>query len=178
MKTLAVLCAAIVALAAGLTLPAMGQTPTPTPGPETGTVDATISTELIAITVNPNTVDYGDLEAGTTNNEPTPGMFDVTNVGSVSVDLGIRGGNTTTSGTTPWILAGTPDEDQYVHKVSTSSGWASPMILTTSPQSIFLGVAEGPANAKTIFLRLDMPTQVTSFGDHTAPVIVTATKAP
>jgi hypothetical protein len=173
MKTLAVLCAAIVALAAGLTLPAMGQTPTPTP-PSQGTVDATISTELIAIQLSEDTLDYGTLDAGALDQRPNPLGFDVDNVGTVPVDVGIRGDNTTTTGT-PWVLAGTPGQDQYVHRASMSSSISSPVTLTTSAQQIHTNILVD-TDVRSIFFSLDMPTGISTFGQHIAPIIVTATK--
>jgi hypothetical protein len=159
LKRLVVLGILIAAAAGVLTLPALA---------DESTVNATITPKLIALSVTPNTLDYGSHEPGETGLVPDPEYFAVINTGSVNEDLQIRGANTA-----DWNIASTPGEDEYVHRFKTNSTFTA---LTTSNQSLFAGVA--PLGEIDVFMNLDMPSDTTILSTQTAPITVVALESP
>lgn len=162
-KRLLVLCAAVITIAAVLTITASAQTE--------GTVDATITSKVIAISVSPDELVYSSVEPKATKLKPSPDHFDVETVGSENVILSIRGSNTE-----DWTLHTSPGPNQYVHKFARGSG-ASFVALGTEAQPYFGTNILPPDSVFNVFLELDMPTTTTTFDVQTANVTVIATEA-
>ncbi len=131
------------------------------------TVNATVTPAVLSVTVDPNTVDYGTVELGIQDNLPNPTTFTAKNNGSITEDIEIRGANTAN-----WTLvSGVPATDEYRHEFS-KDGFTTPLILTTSNQTLDTGIA---VNGEVIVsLRLDAPTASTTAATQTAPVTVIA----
>ncbi len=131
------------------------------------TVNATVTPAVLSVTVTPASVDYFTVELDTADNIPTPSSFTATNNGSITEDIEIRGASTAN-----WTLvSGVPGTDEYRHEAS-KDGFTTPIILTTSNQSLDTGITV--SSFVTVSLRLDAPTVSTTAATQTAPVTVVA----
>jgi len=131
------------------------------------TVSATVTPAVLSVTATPTSVDYDVVELTSADNIPTPSTFTATNNGSITENILIRGANTTN-----WALvSGVPATDQYRHEFS-KDGFTTPVILTTSNQTLQTSVAVN--GTVTVSLRLDAPSASTTAATQTAPVTVIA----
>ncbi len=131
------------------------------------TVNATVTPAVLSVTATPSTVDYDVVELTTADNIPTPSFFTATNNGSITENIEIRGADTA-----DWTLvSGVPATDEYRHEAS-KDGFTTPIILTTSNQSLDTGITV--SSFVTVSLRLDAPTASTTAATQTAPVTVVA----
>jgi hypothetical protein len=132
------------------------------------TVNATVTAKVIAVTVNTNSLVYGSLAVGTSDNVPNPTNVLVTNSGNVVEDFKIRGAASTPAG---WTLTSTtPGADTYRHKFDTSGAGSFASFLSTSNAVLFNDVAgAGSINA---YFKLDMPSSSSSFAQQTLPIII------
>lgn len=145
-----------------------------------GGVQAFVTPKLIAITVDPTSVDYLTAELGNNDVRPTPAGFTVTNVGSVNVDLQISGADTqNVSDSSPgWTLGASPGIDTYVHRftINPTPTLADFAALTTSPQAFASNVV-AETGTIDVFLSLAMPTESTTLDQQQTSVTVLATES-
>ena len=155
----------LIAVIAGVA--ALGSSPALATHTETATVSATVTPAVLSVTASPPSVDYDVVELSSADNLPSPASFTATNNGSITENILIRGANTAN-----WALvSGVPATDQYRHEFS-KDGFTTPVILTTSNQTLDTGVAVN--GTVTVSLRLDAPTASTTAATQTAPVTVVA----
>ena len=146
------------------------------------TVSATVCPILIAVTVSPNTVDYGIQALGGTDLVPNPTSVTIKNSGNVEENFLVKGGDAITTGGS-WTLAGTAGIDAYVHKSSPDNSNFTD--LTTSNASLVTNISgdtacdgtTGDGGTQFLFLKMDTPTISTEPGQYSAPVTITATAA-
>lgn len=108
----------------------------------TATVNATVTAELISVSVSSGTVAYGTVPLSGTKDTTASGLNDTqtaTNNGNVAEDFNIESSNAT--GGTAWTLSGTAiGSDQYMHKFSTNSG-SSWTAMTTGYGTLATNIA-------------------------------------
>ncbi len=135
---------------------------------EQDVINATVTVSIIAITFDEDTVAYGVVNVGSTDNEPSPAFFTATNTGSVAEDFNIKGADTAA-----WTLVqAATGTDEYRHRASTDAFVTQDDDLTTG----FLGIATNvlASNTETIHLRLDAPAGTAVTAEQTAVVTVQA----
>ena len=133
-------------------------------------VSATVTPQLVAVSVDPTSVAYGTLAVNTTDNLPTAASFDATNDGNVNADFVIKGSNTTPDN---WTLAATAGSATYVHRFSSTGSGGTFTALTLTNQTLASAITAG--SFQTVHLNLDMPTATTATAEQTASVTVLAT---
>ena len=163
MRRVLALIAVVALVGAALAVPAFGDTE--------GTVTATVTAGVVAISNSTSTVAYGIVDLGSADNLPTPATFTATNDGNVDANFGIKGANTAN-----WILVGTtPATDEYRHEASPDA-FTTTIVLTTDSQSLATSVT--PTNSTTVSLRLDAPASTAFDTEQFAQVIILATASP
>ena len=141
---------------------------------DTGLVNATVTPALVSVGLLPTSVAYPPVHTSDTNVLPDPLSFVATNLGNVSIDLDIKGGNSTTTGSTLWTIAGTAGNNIYKHTAASDSGFTTDVIVLTASNLAFkTGIAK--LGTVSVFLKLDAPTIITSPEEQTLPVTITAT---
>lgn len=154
------LLALVVGVAVGLAGPAAADTE--------AMVTATVTVEQVAVSVSPTSVDYEVVDLGSTDNVPLPASFTATNDGNVDEDFAIKGADTA-----DWMLVTTaPGTDEYKHRAS-SDGFSSEQALTTTYAGFTTATA--PASHETVSLKLDAPSDSTTFDEQSATVTLLAT---
>jgi hypothetical protein len=137
---------------------------------EEKTVNATITPLVVSISVSPDTVTYGTRSAGVGEVSSTPEKIAVTNTGTVTQNLQIKGANSTSN---DWTLALSAGTDQFVHRFSTNN--SSYTDMTTDYKNLQMGVISG--GAIDLYLRLVVPTVITKTAVQTLPVKILGTQA-
>jgi len=141
----------------------------------TADVTATVTAELISVSVDDGSVAYGALPLNTS--EDTVTLTDTqtaTNDGNVNVDLGVRSSDAASAGT-PWNLAASAGVDAFTHEFSTNSGstWTDFNADNATYSSIATGVAS--TGTQDFDLQVGTPTSSTDTVEHTITVTVQAT---
>lgn len=163
MRRVLALVGVLAVIGAALAIPAFADTE--------GTVTATVTAGVVAISVSTTTVAYGTVEVGSSDNVPTPSTFTATNDGNVDANFGIKG-----AATTDWALvSGAPTDEEYRHKASPDA-FTSTIILTADFQSLDSAVT--PTSSTTVSLRLDAPASTAASAEQSAQVIILATVSP
>ena len=126
---------------------------------ETATVVATVQTELISLSVDTSTINYGLVPFNSF--KVYPNTIVVTNTGNVSEDVAIRGSNATSQGTPSktWELATTPDVNKFVHSISVDNPtdvWTPLSTTNPTPPNNFKG-SMNPGYAANLKLNLKTP---------------------
>ena len=162
-----------------------------------GTVDATVTPGLFSVSLDNTAVAYGTLNLSSTNNEPVDvdliEDFDQTqdcsinanpsvtaeNTGTVTSIFTITGGN---SNSNDWTIESAAGTDQFVHRFATDGTGCDFTALNTAAQALATGGDSASVDAGsevTVFLQLDMPSDVTSgITAQTLPITITATSTP
>jgi hypothetical protein len=141
-----------------------------------GVVDVSVTPKLIAISVNPTSLDYLTVEVDTNDARPDPDGFTITNTGTVNVDLYISGDDTYNSDDSlGWSLDTAPGVEKYAHRFSINP---TPTLadfnpLTKLPAVFLSGVI--PTGDAEVKLSLGTPTQTAHLGQQTTTVTVLAT---
>jgi hypothetical protein len=144
---------------------------------DNGVVDVFVTPKLISITVDPDSVDYQTVEINFNDARPSPAGFTVTNIGTVPVDLYIRGDDTRNGDNSlGWTLGSGPGIETYVHRFTTNP---TPILadfapLTKSAQIFLSGVAASGGDSD-LKLSLATPTETDNLGPQTTTVTVLAT---
>jgi hypothetical protein len=140
---------------------------------DTQTINATVTALNISLTISGGTPDYGTHQAGDGALVPSPDHVVVTNNGTGPEDFLVKGADSVPAG---WTLdSSSATTDHYVHRFGT--GPSPTGVLTTSNQALIADVAAttGPGTGEAwLYLTLDMPQTITSFGAKSLPVTVTA----
>lgn len=176
----------ILSLVLGVAGPVLAVTPTPV----IGTVTATVTPQIIAVTVEDGDVDYGYLDISETNNTfdgASPALGDdqtITSGSNVSTDIALRSSDAyVTPNTTSWDLVGTAAPDDFVHSYDIDVGegsadWAAfPFDGTfdnTYTSSVVTLASFG--NTATLDLKIDMPTSISNILVRNITVTVLATE--
>ena len=137
-----------------------------------GTVNATVTASIIAITLDETDAAYGVVTVGSTGNVPSPSSFIATNAGTVNEDFNIKGANTAN-----WTLVGTaPGTDEYQHRVSMDA-FSSEQDLTDTFVTLVGATGVTPSGTETISMVLDAPSSTAITAEQTAPIVVQAVTA-
>ena len=157
------------------------------------TVTATVTPQLIAVSVTDGGVDYGTLATSGSNNTfngTLPALGDqqtITNDSNISANMALRSSDaakTGAAGVTDWALAGTAGSDAFVHSYDIdASGSASWTAFTadgtfdnvSTGTVVNLDKSGGADSTATLDLKLDMPTSTTDITEHSITVTVIAT---
>ena len=140
----------------------------------TADVSATVTAELITISVADGSVDYGILPVNTNKDTVTLSQTQVvTNNGNVNVDLGVKSSDAV--GGVKWNLATTNASlDDFTHESAPDgSTWTLFNIDNSTYTSLAAGVI--PTGTQDLDLRIKTPTSVTDNVEKTITVTVLAT---
>jgi len=143
-------------------------------------VTATVTPEIVSLTVDTPTVAYGTLALSPSDASRTTaesGVIVVTNNGTVNEDFDIKG-----TSTANWTLNSSPADtgtvatDQFVHRFDADAtftdGTAS--ALSTSNQALGGGNV-APAGTQDFVLQMNMPTASTVSTEQSTTVTILAT---
>lgn len=146
-------------------------------GATEGSVSATVTAQLISVSVADGSVAYGTLSLDTTEDTATGGAAletqTATNNGNITENLGIRSSDAV--GDTDWNLAAARGSDAFTHEFSIDDGssWTAFNVDNTTNSVLANSVA---ANGNQTFdLRIGTPTVSTDSVEHTVTVTVLAT---
>lgn len=138
-------------------------------------VSATVTVELIAVSVDSGSVAYGTLPLNTSANTVTLNQTQTaTNDGNVNIDLSIKSSDAI--GGTNWnLVAAVGSLDEYTHEFSVDSGtnYASFDVNNSVYSSIAASV--NPTGFQDFDLRIKTPTSTSDTLEHTITVNVLAT---
>ncbi len=132
-----------------------------------GTINVTVTTKLISLSVSPTSYDYGTLDLSDTTE--TSINFDVENTGNVDEDFDIKGADTTA-----WPLSGAPGADLYQHdwREVVSGSYAA---LTTG--NVVAATSVGASSSESFMFKLHMPTSSSSNAAQAPNVTFTASES-
>ena len=140
-------------------------------GADTDTVTATVTAELITITVTDGSVDYGVLSINTSKEDNSQV---VTNNSNVAVDLEVKSSDAV--GGHDWDLAAAAAADAYTHEFAPDgSSWTTFNVDNNTYASLKTNVAV--SGVQDLDLKIGTPTSVTDNEEKTITVTVLATKA-
>ena len=148
------------ALLAASVLPALGATQ--------DSVTATVTPQLVAVSILDGDVDYGFL--GANSSQDTITLTDtqiVSNDGNVAQDFDIKGQSSAS-----WALAASADVEQYRHEFSKTATFPG-TALTLSNQSLDTNVAT--SGATSLDLKITTPTSTAATVQQSVDVTVVAT---
>jgi hypothetical protein len=141
-----------------------------------GTVNAFVTPQVVSISINNTTLQYGSLQVGTLDARPDPTGFTVTNNGTLTVSLEIKGAHSrnVSDDLQGWTLGASPGSETYVHRFSIMTNPAPHEFnpLGTAFDPFISGVTSG--NNVSVKLSLHMPTSTTKLGEQRLPVTVRA----
>ena len=151
----------------------LGVTPVFSAGEEN--VQVLVSTELISVSLDIDTINFGALPLNTES--PSSVQIMARNNGTVVEDFGIKGTTASCnncSSSNNWALSSTNDStDKYIMKYSTDN-WTTPITMTTN----YVGFASNMSiNGDSGFkFKLTTPQASTVMGNYDTNVWVLATK--
>ena len=140
----------------------------------TADVSATVTAELVSVSVLSGSVAYGILAVDTSEDTVNLGQTQVvTNNGNVNVDLEVKSSDAT--GGTPWnLVAAVGSLDEFTHESAPDgSTWTSFNVDNATYTSLADGVV--PTGTQNLDLRIKTPTSVTDSTEKTITVTVLAT---
>ena len=174
MKKTILLLAFLAAIAGGLVLPVLA---------DSNTVSVSVTPMVVAVNVNPTTIDYGSLALSAADDTRTTAISSqiaVTNTGSVAADFKVHGSNATSSnGGTTWTLdcssaTGVVGTNKYVHRFST----ANPADFIAGGDTLCPGTDKtlatnvATAGETDVKFQMNMPTGSTGYGARTSTITV------
>ncbi|MGC9605639.1 MAG: hypothetical protein ABSF56_02700 [Minisyncoccia bacterium] len=139
----------------------------------TATVAATVTAQLLNISVAPGTIAYGSVPLNTATTTVNHGYQQtVTNSGS-TIQLNVKSSDATNG--TSWTLASSPGSDTYEHQVSTTTG-STYMIMPNSSTYITASstMTTGVTNTQKLDFQLTTPTASTDFLQKSITITVQA----
>ena len=154
-----------------------------------GSVNATVTPQLISLTVSDGVVDYGTMALSTTRSTAESDSDALTdtqvaaNNGNVSENFGIRSSDAASSGT-PWDLAATAGNNAFTHAFcTTGTGVTDPCDATPTWTGFTVdnvtytnfAVNVAPQGTKRFDLRLGTPSISSDSVTHNVIVTVLAT---
>lgn len=152
---------------------------------EAGPITATVTPQLVSVTVDVSNVGYGTQNLSTTDNTPTGDPeITATNNGNVAENFTIKGDDAT-DGSNIWTLSNTAGADAYVHKFNNDTGTypdSSSVALDKAGKSLSTSVSGGSScttfctggGSEAFKLRMDTPASTSSFAEHSTTVTVVA----
>lgn len=139
-------------------------------------VVCTVDSGFVAVSVSPESIDYGLLpwEAQVSSVTDYAIEFTATNTGNTDMDLGVKGSNAE-GAMGAWTLNSVLGVDQFVHVVEGLVDPVAAMALTLDYQAFQAGIA--PAGTQTFSTLLAMPSAGSAGSAHTTTVTLMATEA-
>ena len=139
------------------------------------TVSATVTSQLVAITVADGNVAYGILPVNTNADTVTLGQTQVvTNGGNVNVDLSVKSSDAV--GRTNWNLAATNAAlNEFTHEFSSNSGVAYTGFNVDNITYISLVAGVIPTGTQNLDLKIKTPASVTDNAQKAITITVLAT---
>lgn len=138
---------------------------------DTDAVSATVTVQNISLSVADGSVAYGTLAVNSSANTSTlADAQTITNDGNVTIDINIRGADTTA-----WTLAGAAGADAYIHRFCAATCGTFPTnytALTTSYAELTTGIAA--SGTQELHLGITTPTSSSSYTQQAADVTVQA----
>ena len=157
--------AGAVALIAASVLPVFAQ--------NTGVVTATVTPQLISVSVSPGSVAYGIMALSASDASRTvklSGTITATNNGNVAENFNIKGSDAT-GGSTPWTLSDTPPDvgavgaNTYVHDFDNTTGGsfveAEDKSLNSNTYKALATNVAATSGTANLELQMNMPTSST-----------------
>ena len=149
-------------------------------------VTATVTPQVVSITVTDGTVDYGVLDTSETANTVTLTQTQtITNGSNVSANVSLRSSDAyVISDTTDWALAGATGSNAYVHSydidapgtpVWTALPFDGTFNNTYTGSVVTLTESTGLDPSATLDLKIDMPTSISNTAAHSVNVTALAT---
>ena len=152
------------------------------------TVSATVTPQVIAVSVTDGTVDYGILAITESNNtidgatgsvQPAAEQQTITNDSNVSANILLRSTDAVGSSVN-WNLEATADTDQFIHSydidASGSAVWTVFPVDNSNSASVVTLVNKD--DIATLDLKINMPTSVTDTSVHSTTVTAVAIETP
>lgn len=156
-------------------------------GTDAADVVATVTPQIISVTVADGTVDYGILDVDGSNNTfdgaATADTQTITNTSNVSANIALRSSDAyVEAGVTDWDLVGTAAADDFVHSYDINASGPTWTVFpsdgtfgNTNTGTVVTLDASGGANDDATFdLKIDMPTSITDTDAHSIDVTVIA----
>jgi len=144
-------------------------------GADEGTVGATVTPELVSVTVDTTSVAYGTVSLNIVDAIPlTDSVITPTNNGNVTVKLDIRGADSTT-----WTLSSSAvDANTFMHKFGLWDGTNLGTLVALDPTAYAaLDASVAPSNSGEDFkLRLSTPSSTTAYAEESTTVTILATE--
>ena len=142
-------------------------------------IDATITPMVISVEIPAGcatSVAYTDVPLGATSRDPdgVP-VLCAKNNGSDMEDFEIRGADAESASGNIWTLSSTKGADQYVHKYGVGASPSTWHALTTSQVDNEWANDVPVGENRDFRLRIDTPTESSSYEEHTTTVTVIAT---
>jgi len=143
----------------------------------TADVSATVTAQLVSVSVADGGITYGILPLDSTEDTTTSGLNDVqtaTNNGNIAESLGIRSSDAVSDGTN-WELAAARGTDEFTHEFSLNDGssWTAFDVDNATYSTLNSNVAVN--GTQTFDLRIGTPDNSTDSVEHTVTVTVQAT---
>jgi len=176
MKTLTLDAKSFLASVAVLALVGMAVGVVTAQGTDEASVAATVTAELVTISVANGSVAYGVLPVNTNQDTVTLGQTQVvTNDGNVAVDLEVKSSDAV--GGTNWDLAATNASlDDFTHEFSSNDGGAWTLFSTNNDTYTSFAGPIATSGNQNLDLRIKTPTSVTDTDvEKTITVTVLAT---
>lgn len=138
----------------------------------TGSVTATVTAAVVAVTVSDGNVAY--LTVSTTANTTSSGVNDtqvITNTGTVNEDFEIKGQNSTGQ---VWTLGAAPGNAIYAHDTCVATCDATPTWTPLTASYTDRATNKAPSATTDLDLRVSVPTSNPGTGEATLPVDILA----
>ena len=155
---------ALLSLVLGLALPVVAA--------DTDTLTATVTPQVIAVSVDIESVDYGVLNVSETSDPST--VITATNDGNVTEKFEIKGSNST-----DWTLSNTAvGEDQFMHEFATDDdSYVAYTALHNTDYATLDASVSTPTGTQLFKLQLKMPSSTTVTTEQSTTVTVLAAEA-
>lgn len=138
---------------------------------ETGTVTATVTPQIIAVTVDVSSVDYGILDVSDTS--APSAVITATNTGNVAEKLEVKG-----SDSTNWTLSNAAiGADQFMHEFATDDDSYVSYTALHNTNYTTLDATVATSSAQLFKSRLKMPSSTSVTTQQSTTVTVLATEA-
>jgi len=161
---------------AGISVLALLAVAFPLSAADNATVTSTVTPELIAISVVDGSVAYGVLPLNTVEDTTSATGVDetqtISNDGNVDVDLTVKSGDATSTGT-PWNLAAAKGGDEFTHEFSDDSG--SSWTAFNADNITYTAMTTNVSATQDMDLRIGTPTSSTDTLEYSIAVTVLAT---
>lgn len=159
------------------------------------TVTATVTPQIISVSVTDGNVDYGILTINESNNTfdgttgtvaPAVGQQIITSGSNVSIDIALRSSDAFVDlNTTDWALADTAGPDAFIHSYDIDTPIGGPAVWAIFPfdgtfdNTYASSVVTLPLldDTATLDLKIDMPTGITDTSVHSITITVLVTES-